>query len=67
MLLPSLLPPGERGVMVAMGHGLCASFWVSGEMAKNKVGPKKVLWSLEHKGRVRLARESLANNVARAM
>ena len=53
--------------MVAMGHGLCASFWVSGEMAKNKVGPKKVLWSLEHKGRVRLARESLANNVARAM
>jgi hypothetical protein len=29
-------------VMVAMGHGLCVSFWVRGEMTKNKVGPKKV-------------------------
>jgi hypothetical protein len=29
-------------MMVAMGHGLCVSFWVSGEMTKNKVGPKKV-------------------------
>ncbi len=26
--------PGERGMMVVMGHGLCVSFWVSGEMAK---------------------------------
>ena len=24
--------PGERGVMVAMGHGLCVSFWVRGEI-----------------------------------
>jgi hypothetical protein len=29
--------PGERGMMVAMGHGLCVSFWVSGEMTK-KIG-----------------------------
>ncbi len=33
--------------MVAMGHGLCVSFWVSGEMTKNKVGPKKVQCDLE--------------------
>ncbi len=26
--------PGERGMMVAMGHGLCVSFWVSEEMTK---------------------------------
>jgi hypothetical protein len=25
---------GERGMMVAMGHGLCVSFWVSEEMTK---------------------------------
>jgi hypothetical protein len=24
--------PGERGVMVVMGHELCVSFWVSEEM-----------------------------------
>ncbi len=41
--------PGERGMMVAMGHGLCVSFWVSGEMTKNKVGPKKVQCSLVHR------------------
>jgi hypothetical protein len=41
--------PGERGMMVAMGHGLCVSFWVSGEMTKNKVGPKKVQCALEHR------------------
>ena len=29
--------PGERGVMVAMGHGLCVSFWVSGEMTKHSL------------------------------
>jgi hypothetical protein len=34
--------PGERGMMMVMGHGLCVSYWVSGEMTKNKVGPKKV-------------------------
>jgi len=33
--------------MVAMGHGLCVSFWVRGEMTKNKVGPKKVQCDLE--------------------
>ena len=33
--------------MVAMGHGLCVSFWVRGEMTKNKVGPKKVQCYLE--------------------
>ncbi len=47
MLLPLLLPPGERGVMVAMGHGLCVSFWVSEVMMKNKVGSKKVQCILE--------------------
>jgi hypothetical protein len=39
--------PGERGVMVAMGHGISVSFWVRGEMTKNKVGPKKVPCYLE--------------------
>ncbi len=34
--------PGERGVMVVMGHGLCVSFWVSEEMMKNKEESKKV-------------------------
>jgi hypothetical protein len=29
----------ERGVMVAMGHGLCVSFCVCGEDMKNEVGP----------------------------
>jgi hypothetical protein len=51
VLLPLLTPPGERGMMVAMGHGLCVSFWVSGEMMKNKVGPKKVQCTLEHRPR----------------
>ncbi len=52
--------PGERGMMVAMGHGLCVSFWVSGEMMKNKVGPKKCngSWSIDCG---RLARGTLAN------
>jgi hypothetical protein len=37
-------------VVVAMGHGLCVSFWVSGEkMTKNMVGPKKVQCVLEHR------------------
>jgi hypothetical protein len=39
--------PGERGMMVAMGHGLCVSFWVSGEMTKNKVP-----WSISLYGRL---------------
>ena len=47
-------------MMVVMGHGLCVSFWVSGEMTKNKVGPKKVQWNLEL-DRGRLARGTLAN------
>jgi hypothetical protein len=50
VLLPLLPPPGERGMMVAMGHGLCVSFWVSGEMTKNKVGPKKLQCALEYLG-----------------
>jgi hypothetical protein len=31
---------GERGMMVAMGHGLCVCFCVCGEAIK-KVGTKK--------------------------
>ncbi len=27
---------GERGMMVAMGHGLCVCFGVCGETTKNK-------------------------------
>jgi hypothetical protein len=27
---------GERGIMVAMGHGICVCFCVSGETTKNK-------------------------------
>jgi hypothetical protein len=40
---------GERGMMVAMGHGLCVYFCVSRETTKNKVGPKKSQCFLEHK------------------
>jgi hypothetical protein len=32
---------GERGMMVAMGNGLCVSFCVHGETTKNKVRAKK--------------------------
>jgi hypothetical protein len=39
--------PGERGVMVAMVHGLCVSLCVCGETTKNKVGPKKSQCALE--------------------
>ncbi len=52
-------------MMVAMGHGLCVSFWVSGEMTKTKVGPKKLQCALELVYRKCLARETLANNMAR--
>ncbi len=45
-------------MMVAMGHGLCVSFWVNGEMTKNKVGPKKVQCFLEI---MRLVRGTLPN------
>jgi hypothetical protein len=38
---------GERGMMVAMGHGLCVSFCVCGETTKNNVGPKKSQCDLE--------------------
>ena len=34
--------PGERGMTVAMGHGLCVSFWVSEEMTKKKEESKFV-------------------------
>ena len=47
-------------MMVMMGHGLCVSFWVSGEMTKNKVGPKKVQCTLELKDAWPLARGNLA-------
>ena len=46
----ALTMPGERGMMVAMGHGLCVSFWVRGEGRKNKVRPKKLKCALEHLG-----------------
>jgi hypothetical protein len=47
-LLPPLLPPpGERGMMVVMGHCLCVSFDVSGEMTKNKDQPETVQGILE--------------------
>jgi hypothetical protein len=36
--------PGERGMMVAMGHGLCVSFCVCGETTKNKVRQKKSVY-----------------------
>ena len=41
---------GERGVMVARGHGLYVSFCVCGETTKNRLDLKKVnaSWSLEH-------------------
>ncbi len=39
--------PGEGGMMVAMGHGLCVSFCVCGETTKNEVGPKKSQCTLE--------------------
>jgi hypothetical protein len=41
--------PGERGMMVAMGHGLCVSLCVCGETTKNTVGPKNINapWSME--------------------
>jgi hypothetical protein len=50
---------GERGMMVAMGHGLYVSFCVCGVTTKNKVGPKKVMvpWSID---RARLATAKLA-------
>ncbi len=39
---------GERGMMVAMGHGLCVSFCVCGEAMKIRLDLKKVMasWSL---------------------
>ncbi len=33
---------GERGMMVAMGHGLCVCFGVRGETTKNKEESKFV-------------------------
>ncbi len=40
---------GERGMMMAMGHGLCVCFFVSRETTKNKVGPKNSQCFLEHR------------------
>jgi hypothetical protein len=39
---------GERGMMVAVGHGLCVSFCVRGETTKIRSDLKKVnsSWSL---------------------
>jgi hypothetical protein len=40
--------PGERGMMVAMGHSLCVSLCVCGKTTKkNMVGPKKSQCILE--------------------
>jgi hypothetical protein len=39
--------PGERGMMVVMGHGLCVNLCVCGETTKNKGGPKKSQCVLE--------------------
>ncbi len=52
-------------MMVAMGHGLCVSFWVSGEMTKNKDGPKKLQCNLELIYRKTLVRDTLTNNMVR--
>jgi hypothetical protein len=45
---------GDRGMMVAMDHGLCVSFCVCGEAIKIRLDLKivKVSWSID---RVRLA------------
>ncbi len=55
---------GEKGMMVAMGHGLCVSLCVCRETTKNKVEPKKSQWFLELIDRVRLAIVKLADNMA---
>jgi hypothetical protein len=55
---------GERGVMVAIGHGFCVCFCVCRETTKNKVGPKKIQCFLELIDRVRLAMVKLADNMA---
>jgi hypothetical protein len=34
---------GERGVMVAMGHGLCVCFCVHGKTTKNKEEESKIV------------------------
>ncbi len=47
---------------MAMGHGLCVSLCVCGEITKNKVGPKKVTVSLSLDC-VRLAKVKLADNM----
>ncbi len=57
----------ERGVMVAMGHGLCVCFCACGETTKNEVGPKQSQCFLEIIDRVRLAKVKLADNMARSI
>ncbi len=55
---------GERGVMVAMGHGLCVSLCVCGETTKNKVFLKQInaSWSIT---RPKVSnRQNLADNMA---
>jgi hypothetical protein len=54
-------------MMVAMGHGLCVSFFVCGETTKNMVGPKTSQCVLELIDRVRLAIVKLAHNMARSI
>jgi hypothetical protein len=44
---PAGTTTGERGMMVAMGHGLCVCFGVCGEATKNKEESKIVnVWYL---------------------
>ncbi len=52
--------PGERGMMVAMGHGLCVCFCLCGETTK-KVGPDNVSYC------VKLVIVKLTGNIAQCM
>ncbi len=40
---PAGTTTGERGMMVATGHGLCVCFGVCGETTKNKEESKKIV------------------------
>jgi hypothetical protein len=54
-LMGGILMLGEKGVMVAMGHGLCVCLCVCEKTTKNKVGPKKSKCILELSNHVRFA------------
>jgi hypothetical protein len=41
-LMAACVTAGKRGMMVAMGHGLCVCFGVCGETTKNKGESKNV-------------------------